>query len=80
MKGVIYMKTFIKNAGLFLAGGATFMYLFSKGITENILQPKEGTVVYEDDKMRVVNVGNKNNKNINLAGIVYKNQTTNEES
>ena len=54
------MKTFIKNAGLFLAGGATFMYLFAKGVTENILQPKEGTVVYEDDKMRVVNVGNKN--------------------
>ena len=74
------MKTFIKNAGLFLAGGATFMYLLSKGVTENILHPKEGTVVYEDDKMRVVNVGNKNNKLANLAGIVYKNQTTNEES
>ena len=74
------MKTFIKNAGLFLAGGATFMYLFSKGFTENVLRPREGTVVYEDDEMRIVNVGNKNNKYTNLAGIVYKNQTTNEES
>ena len=74
------MKTFIKNAGLFLAGGATFMYLFSKVFAESALHPEEGTVVYEDDKMRVVNVGDKNNKNINLAGIVYKNQTTNEES
>ena len=74
------MKTFIKNAGLFLAGGATFMYLFTKGFTENVLHPKEGTVVYEDDKMRLVNVGNKNNEHINLAAIVYKNQTTNDAS
>ena len=73
------MKTFIKNAGLFLAGGATFMYLFSKGFTNNVLCPREGTVVYEDDEMRIVNVGNKNNKYTNLAGIVYKNQPINEE-
>lgn len=74
------MKTFIKNAGLFLAGGATFMYLYSTGLDNKTKYPREGTVLFEDEDMKIIRMSDEKSKNVDLATIVYKNQTTNEES
>lgn len=74
------MKTFIKNAGLFLAGGATFMYLYSTGLTNKTKYPREGTVLFEDEDMKIIRMSDEKAKNVDLATVVYKNQTTNEES
>ena len=72
------MKTFIKNAGLFLAGGATFIYLYGKNIADLTNRPREGSVLYEDGKIKVTRI--EKSKTMDLATIVYKDQTTNEES
>ena len=80
MKGVIFMKTFIKNAGLFLAGGATVLYFYGRGLAELTNRPREGTVVYEDDKIKVTRMCKEKGKKVDVATIVYKDQTTNEES
>ena len=74
------MKTFIKNAGLFLAGGATFLHFYTKGLADLTTRPREGSVLYEDDKIKVTSMSKKRPTTFDLATIVYKDQTTNEES
>lgn len=62
----------LKNAAIFLAGGVTFMYLFAKGLENDSKNPRIGSIVYENDSMRVIRMGVKPPKNISLATIVYK--------
>ena len=75
------MKTFLKYATTFLAGGASVIYCISKNFTENTKYPREGAVVFEDDKMKITRITKYREENSSdIASIVYKNQTTNEES
>lgn len=74
------MKTFIKNAGLFLAGGATALYFYGRCLADLTERPREGSVLYEDDKIKVTRMSKEKTKKIDIATIVYKNRTTNEES
>lgn len=74
------MKTFIKNAGLFLAGGATALYFYGRGIVELTERPRDGSVLYEDDKVKVIRLNKEKAKTMDLATIVYKDQSAKEES
>lgn len=62
----------LKNAAIFLAGGVTFIYLFAKGLENETKNPRIGSIVYENDDMRIIRMGTKPPKSISLATIVYK--------
>ena len=62
----------LKNAAIFLAGGVTFACLFAKGLECDSENPRIGSIVYENDSIRVIRMGTKPPKNISLATIVYK--------
>lgn len=66
------MKT-VKNITLFLAGATAFWLAYSAGMTRNTLHPREGTVVYEDDEMKVTRMNVERGKNVDVATILYKN-------
>lgn len=74
------MKTFIKNAGLFLAGGATALYFYGRCLDDLTNRPREGSVLYEDGKVKVTRMSKEKSKRMDLATILYKDQTTDEES
>lgn len=73
------MKNTLKNLAIFLAGGATFMYTYVKGLEANTKYPREGSVLYEDDNMKVIRMSKEKPKNIDLATVVYKNHKENGE-
>lgn len=64
----------LKNVAIFMAGGLTFGILLSKGLVENVRHPREGTVEYEDDRIKVVRAGTKPPKEgvVATASILYK--------
>lgn len=76
------MKTFLKYATTFLAGGASFAYLYARACYRDTKFPIEGTIEFEDENMKVTRMCRQKPKDdsIHMATIVYKNQTTNEES
>ena len=65
------MKT-LKNVTLFLAGSVTFWGLLSVAMTRNTIYPREGTVIYEDDEMKVIRMTPEKNKTVDVATILYK--------
>lgn len=62
----------LKNVAIFLAGGVTFGYFFARGLANESENPRIGSIVYENDSMRVIRMGTKPPKDISLATIVYK--------
>ena len=66
------MKT-LKNVAIFLAGFMTFGIMYSMGAEQQASHPREGTVVLENDDMRVIRLSTEKNENMNLAVVVYKN-------
>lgn len=59
----------------FIAGGLTFAWLLEKGYMMNTEHPREGSVVYEDDRIKVTRMSTKPSKNLDIATITYKEQT-----
>lgn len=69
-----------KNMLAFLAGGLTFSWLFSKGLKEKTVHPIEGTVIYEDDQIKVTRMSAEKGKKYDLATITYMEQTVDAET
>lgn len=59
----------------FVAGGVTFSWLFAKGCDHNTKYPREGSVVYEDDRIKVTRMSTTRGENLDIATITYKEQT-----
>lgn len=62
----------------FVAGGLTFAWLYTRGCEMNTEHPREGSVVYEDDRIKVIRMSTKPDKNMDIATITYKKQTVKE--
>lgn len=69
-----------KNMLSFLAGGLTFGWLYSKGLKEKTKHPIEGTVIYEDDQMKITRMSAEKGKKHDIATITYKEQTVDVET
>ena len=65
----------LKTMLAFLAGGLTFAWMAAKGCNEQTKYPREGSVVYEDDQIKVTRMSKEKSKSIDLATITYKKQT-----
>lgn len=68
----------LKTMLAFLAGGLTFLWLDIKTCQNRTEYPVEGSVVYEDDKIKVTRMSNEKHKTLDRATITYKEQTVEE--
>lgn len=63
----------LKNALIFVAGGLTFAWAFARAASRDTEHPREGGVVYEDDKIKVTRIGTQEAvKGVAYATILYK--------
>ena len=63
----------LKSAALFLGGMFTYQALFSDRVIKEPERPRVGSVVYENDLIKVTDVDvNPDKKGPHLATIVYK--------
>lgn len=67
-----------KNMLSFVAGGLTFAWLYSKGLEDRTTYPREGSTVYEDDRIKVIKMSKKKGSEYDIATITYKEQTVEE--
>lgn len=67
-----------KNMLAFVAGGLTFAWLYSKGLESETKYPREGSTVYEDDRIKVTKMSKKKGSKYDIATITYKEQTVEE--
>ena len=67
------MKT-LKNVVIFMAGGLTVATFLAKALEKDGRYPREGTVEYEDDRIKVVRCSDKppNEGDYFMGVIVYK--------
>lgn len=66
----------LKNVAIFLAGGMSFAYFFAKGASQSLANPKEGSILYEDDNLKIVRLGSDVNTVSDLAAVRYKNKNS----
>lgn len=72
---------FIKGAALFLGGGLTAVVLFSKALFDKSNNHTDDDVAYENDELIVIRQNAKRpDRNLYLATIRYKDQSTEEEA
>lgn len=63
----------LKNLIIFSAGVATCVYLMAKGAELDARYPREGSIIFEDDKIKVVRVCSEPAKSgVDLAVVVDK--------
>lgn len=63
----------LKNLVIFVAGGMTFIYLLGKECVRDAKHPREGSIVFENDAIRVIRCTSEPAKNgVNLAIVVNK--------
>lgn len=62
----------LKNWVIFLAGGISFVYCFTKACVRDSIRPREDSIMFENEDFKVIRMGDKQHKNIELATIVYK--------
>lgn len=74
------MKKIITCAGLVFLGGYATVKLLSIGFEDKTKNIREGSVLYDDDKIKVIDMSNQPRKNVTVATVLFKNQTANEES
>ena len=67
------MRTF-KNVAIFMTGGLVTLTLLAKDLFKSSRFPREGTVEYEDDRIRVVRATVETPKegDLKVATILYK--------
>ena len=65
----------LKTMLAFLAGGLIFMWFEAMGCADKTNYPREGSIVYEDDKIKVTRMSKEKSKKIDLATVTYKEQT-----
>lgn len=71
------MKT-LKTVTIFVAGMVTYAYISAWMAKYNTDYPREGAVVYEDEKIKVTRLNTENNKGLKLATVLYKEQPVEE--
>lgn len=73
------MKT-LKNLAIFMAGGFSFMYLYAYAHRSNSEYPREGSIEYEDDRIKVIRMSKEPAKegDYSIATIVYKKHSEEE--
>lgn len=72
---------FIKGAALFLGGGLTAVVLLSKALIDKSINHADDDVAYENDELIVIRQNAKRpDRNVYLATIRYKDQSTEEEA
>lgn len=65
----------LKNLAIFLAGVFTVACIVEKGCEIDAKYPREGSIIFENDEIRVIRTASKPSKcGWDLATVVYKNK------
>lgn len=66
----------LKNLAIFLAGGITAACILEKGFEMDTKHPREGSIIFENDEIRVIRATCKPSTcGWDLATVVHKNKT-----
>lgn len=65
----------LKNLAIFLAGGFTVLWILHEGSEMNVKHPREGSIIFENDEIRVIrNASEPGKGSWCSATVLYKNK------